>query len=75
MKRLAFACGVALSALSAPALACTLCGSDTATAVRAQVLGSDFMANAAALAAPLPLLLAAVLLLGRDGRGRRDDAA
>jgi hypothetical protein len=43
-----------------PAWACTLCHSRTAEEVRAAVLGSDFMSNCAAVAAPAPVLILAV---------------
>jgi hypothetical protein len=42
-----------------PAWACTLCHSRTAEAVRSAVLGSDFISNCAALAAPAPVLIMA----------------
>jgi hypothetical protein len=55
------------------AMSCTLCGSDTAAAVRSTVLGGSFLANLAALAAPIPWLLAVIFaaraLERRGGRG------
>jgi hypothetical protein len=48
---------------SGVAAACTLCDSSTAIGVRRQVFGPDFLSNAAAVMAPVPILLAAVLLI------------
>lgn len=53
-----------------PAFACTLCHSDTADRVRAALLGTDLLANAAAVLAPVPLLLAAIWLVPELARGR-----
>lgn len=39
--------------------------SDTAEAVRRGVFGPEFLTNAAGLAAPLPILLAAIVLAAR----------
>lgn len=50
---------------SSPAWACTLCHSRTAEQVRAAVFGPDFWGNAAAVALPLPVLIAAVLAARR----------
>lgn len=47
------------------AAACTLCNSDVAQTVRAQVLGPDLLGNLAGLATPVPLIAAAVLLVIR----------
>lgn len=55
---------VAMTAAS-PAWACTLCHSRTAEDVRAAILGPDLWSNLGALAAPLPLLVAAVALVRR----------
>ena len=53
---------VVLAALAAsPAAACTLCHSRLAGLVRAEVFGADFLGNLAAVAAPMPLLVAIVL--------------
>ncbi|MBB5715190.1 hypothetical protein FHS94_002031 [Sphingomonas aerophila] len=46
---------------AAPAWACTLCHSRTAEEVRAAIFGADFLGNVAALALPVPVLVAAVL--------------
>jgi len=54
---------------AAPAFACTICHSPEALGVRHQVFEHGFLANAAALAAPVPLLVAAILLIGREPRG------
>ena len=50
---------------AAPASACTLCHSRLAEEVRAAVFGPDFWANVAAIVAPIPLLLAAVVTVRR----------
>jgi len=57
--------------LPAPVLACTTCNSDTADAVRARLLDGDLVANAAAVLAPVPLLAAALLLVGAGPAHRR----
>jgi hypothetical protein len=54
--------------VGAPALACTICHSPTSMGVRHQVFEHDFLSNAAALAAPIPILLAAVFALAREPR-------
>lgn len=68
--------GIALTlGLPAPVSACTTCNSDTADAVRARLLDGDLVANAAAVLAPVPLLAAALLLVGAAARAahrRRD---
>lgn len=48
---------------ASPAWACTLCHSDTAERVRAEVFGSDFWSNAAALSAVFPVLAVAVAMV------------
>jgi hypothetical protein len=63
-RLLALALLVSLHA--APAQACTLCHTPTAREVRHHVLEHDFAGNLMALALPLPLLLAAVWLAGRE---------
>lgn len=50
-------------ALAPPALACTLCHTETALLVRAEVFGPDLAGRLAAVAAPLPVLLAAMMLV------------
>lgn len=57
--------GLAVSLAAAPAHACSLCHSPTALGVRHLLLEHDLMRNAAAVAAPLPILLAAILLAAR----------
>jgi hypothetical protein len=52
---------LALILPAAPAWACTLCHSRTAEEVRAAVFGADFLSNVAALALPVPILVAAVI--------------
>ena len=47
------------------AWACTLCHSRAAEQVRAAVFGPDFWSNLGALAAPAPVLVAAVMLVRR----------
>lgn len=49
--------------VAAPAWACTLCHSDTAERVRAEVFGPDFWLNAAALSAVFPVMAAAVVMV------------
>ncbi|HEV2531599.1 hypothetical protein [Phenylobacterium sp.] len=63
---------LALAALmaAAPATACTLCHSPGAAAVRHQLLHADLVRNAAAVAAPIPLLLA-MILFAAGGPARR----
>lgn len=68
-------CGAVVA--SGPAWACTTCNSDVAQAVRAQLLDANLLANAAAVLAPIPLLAAALILVGArtsagDKRGGRD---
>jgi hypothetical protein len=58
-------------ATSAPASACTLCHSDPAREVRAALFGPDLLANAAAIVAPMPILLAAWWLLTAGARRGR----
>ena len=60
-----FAAAAALL-IATPAYACTLCHTPTAREVRHWVLEHDFAANLMAIALPLPLLLAAIHLAGRD---------
>lgn len=55
----------AVVAPTASAWGCMLCHSDTAERVRASVLGTDFWFYAGALSAPVPVLIAAVLLVRR----------
>lgn len=59
MKLAARLATIPLLMTATPAWACTLCHSRTAEAVRAAVLGSDFVSNCAALAAPAPVLIMA----------------
>lgn len=54
-----------------PAAACTICHSPTALGVRHLLLSHDAARNAAAVAAPIPILLAAILLAAREPRRRR----
>jgi hypothetical protein len=68
LRALGIATSLALTA--SPALACTICHSPTALGVRHLLLNHDLVRNAAAVASPLPLLLAAILgVAGRGGRG------
>lgn len=71
--RIAHAAFAALASFVAtPALACTVCHSPTALGVRHLVLEHDFFRNAAALATPVPLLIAAIIFAAREpGRGRK----
>jgi hypothetical protein len=59
---------LALWAAAGPAAACTLCHSPTALGLRHLLLEHDPLRNAAALAAPLPLLAAAILFAGWSPR-------
>ena len=52
--------------LASPAAACSLCHTPTAVAVRAAVFGADLIPHLLALAAPAPVLAAAVLILRRS---------
>lgn len=54
----------------APAFACTLCHSDLAEQVRAALFGPDLLLNAAAVLAPVPVLLLAIWLAPGSSRGR-----
>jgi hypothetical protein len=45
------------------ALGCPFCNSDTGLKVKAAIFGGDFLTNAAAVALPVPLLLACVVLV------------
>lgn len=51
---------------ASPASACTLCHSSVAMQVR-DALSADFWGNLAGVAAPVPLLLAIVLVAARRG--------
>lgn len=61
-----------LSLTAGPAWACTICHTPEAKGVRHQLLEHDLRRNASALAAPMPLLLAAIWLAaawpGRQAR-------
>jgi hypothetical protein len=71
MKTPAGILAVAAGALApCAAHACTICHSPESAGVRHMVLQHDFWSSAAALAAPIPLLLAAILLAAREP-GRR----
>lgn len=56
---------IALAAAPWPAHACTICHSPTALGVRHLLLEHDLWRNAAAVAAPIPILLAAILFAAR----------
>lgn len=64
-RRIVFG-AAALAPLSAAA--CTLRHSDLARDVREQVFGPEFLSNALAVLAPLPVLIAGVYLAGRGSR-------
>lgn len=66
--------GLGLALTAAPAFACTICHTPTALGVRHLVLHHDLGRNAAAVAAPVPFLLAAILLAARDPRRHRTSA-
>ncbi len=53
-----------------PAYACTVCHSPTAASVRHLLLEHDLARNAAALALPVPFLLAAIFIAAREPRPR-----
>jgi hypothetical protein len=72
MKTATLVLALVASTAAAPAAACTLCHSPSATAVRHQLLHADLARNAAAVAAPIPLLLAMILLAAR-GPPRRSE--
>ena len=57
--------GCTLALLAEPALACTICHSPEGVDLRHQLLEHDLLRNAAAVAAPVPVLLAAILLAAR----------
>jgi hypothetical protein len=66
MRRVIPTAITALIGSGGPALACTICHTETSLGVRHQFFEHDLLSNAAAVAAPVPILLAAVLLLARD---------
>jgi hypothetical protein len=68
-SRAAIIAGVALASPTAAA-ACALCHSPAALGLRHLFLHHDLGRNAAALAAPLPFLLAAILIAVREPRRR-----
>lgn len=51
--------------------ACTICHSPTAMGVRHLLLEHDLARNAAAVATPIPILLAAILIAAREPARRR----
>ena len=51
---------------ASPAFACSICHTPTALGVRHQLLEHDLLANAAAIAAPIPILLAAILAIAHE---------
>ena len=57
--------------VATPAWACTLCHTPTAREVRHWVLEHDFGTNLMAIALPIPLLLGAIVLAGRDREDTR----
>jgi hypothetical protein len=63
--------GFSFGLLAGPAAACTICHSPTALGVRHLLLHHDLGRNAAAVAAPIPILLAAIAVAGRAPRRRR----
>jgi len=62
--------GLTIAALAEPASACTICHSTASADLRHQLLEHDLLRNAAALAAPIPILLAAILIAAREPRRR-----
>jgi hypothetical protein len=68
MKTAELVLALAVMSVAAPAEACTLCHSPTALGVRHQLLQHHLVRNAAAIAAPLPLLLAMILFAAREPR-------
>ena len=60
-------------ASSGAASACTICHSPTAMGVRHQFFDHDLLTNAAAVAAPVPVLLAVVLLIARQPTRRAEE--
>lgn len=60
VKSLRALAAAAFAFAASPAFACTLCHSDTAERVRAEVFGPDFLFTAVALAVIFPVLAAAV---------------
>lgn len=65
------AASLATLAAPLPAAACTHCDSPDAVATRAKVFGAGFWTTLAAVAAPLPLLIAGIALVERFGGGPR----
>ncbi|MDB5442358.1 MAG: hypothetical protein JWP73_734 [Phenylobacterium sp.] len=70
MKTATLVLALAVLSVAAPAAACTLCHSPTALGVRHQLLQHDLARNAAAVAAPIPLLLAMILFAVQEPRRR-----
>lgn len=66
MRRAAFGVVAGIATGASPAAACTLCHSSAGDAIRMAMLGPDFWPGLAALAAPAPILVAAVLLVRRN---------
>lgn len=63
--------GVGLALAATPAAACTICHTPTSLGVRHLLLHHDLGRNAAAVAAPIPILLAAIYLAALEPRRRR----
>lgn len=62
--------GLAAALLATPAAACTICHSPTSLGLRHLLLEHDLARNAAAIASPLPLLVAAIMLAAKEPRRR-----
>ncbi|PZN92459.1 MAG: hypothetical protein DCF31_16240 [Alphaproteobacteria bacterium] len=57
-----------LALTAGPAAACNICHSPTSLGVRHLLFSHDFWLNAAAVAAPLPVLALAIVLVAREPR-------
>lgn len=62
---------VGMAFMATPAAACTICHTPTALGVRHLLLEHDFARNAAAVATPIPILLAAVAFAALEPRRRK----
>jgi hypothetical protein len=62
---------VGMTLAATPAAACTICHTPTALGVRHLLLEHDLARNIAAIATPIPILLAAIMFAAREPQRRR----
>jgi hypothetical protein len=65
MKRRPLICALWLSLLTSPGLACTLCESETAQQVRAEIFNHHFPATMATVLAPFAVVILVLLGINR----------